>query len=62
MPDAFSFLHDKPCSDSKRDRREALHRKWRRAVAAYENAGQPFGASTRAVEVWIEYGRQSTAN
>ncbi len=62
MLDAFSFFHDKPCSDPKRDRREALHRKWRRAVAAYEDAGQPFGTSARAVEVWIEYGRQSTVN
>jgi hypothetical protein len=61
MPDGPPSRNDTRCPNATR-RREALRRKWKKAVAAYETAGRPFGPSTRGVEVWIEYGRQTTAN
>ena len=61
MPDGSSRSNHTHCLEAAR-RREALQREWEKAVAAYKAAGHPFGSSTRGVEVWIEYGRQTTAN
>ncbi len=45
---------------------EALRRKmitvWNDAKSEYKNAGQPFGSCTRAIEVWMTYGRITNAN
>lgn len=45
---------------------EALRKKmitvWNEAKSEYEAAGQPFGTSTRAIEVWMTYGRITNAN
>jgi hypothetical protein len=43
-------------------RRRDLQKRWDRARAAYRAAGAPFGASLRGLDVWIEFGRQSTSN
>jgi hypothetical protein len=45
---------------------EALRKKmitvWNEAKSEYEAAGQPFGLSTRALEIWMTYGRMTNAN
>lgn len=43
-------------------RRRTLQKQWNRARAAYRAAGAPFGASLRGLDVWIQFGRQSTSN
>lgn len=35
---------------------------WREAKRAYRKAGQPFGATPRGLELWIEYMQQTTVN
>jgi len=53
-------------SNSERSRnrtvRDRLQKRWEQARADYRAAGCPLGPSIRALEVWIEYGRRTTAN
>jgi len=49
-------------NDDPADARARLHAKWEKAQRGYAAAGQPFGDSLRALEVWIEYGRCTTSN
>lgn len=37
-------------------------REWWKAALEYEKAGAPFGPSSEALALWVEYGRRTTAN
>jgi hypothetical protein len=40
----------------------ALRQLWRKARRNYRVAGQPFGRSNRALDIWIMYGQITTSN
>lgn len=53
---------DRPHAPNAESLREKMLSVWNDAKAEYEAAGQPFGGSTRALEVWMTYGRITNAN
>lgn len=56
------FDSDSDASDAPSPKLDRLQMAWTLAQVGYRLAGSPFGASVRGLEVWIEYGRGSTAN
>jgi hypothetical protein len=53
---------DQPLRPNAEALREKMLSVWNDAKDEYEDAGQPFGPSTRAIEVWMTYGRITNAN
>ena len=58
------MLHDGNQSKwtARENLRRWLAREWWKAALEYESAGAPFGPSSEALAVWVEYGRMTTAN
>ncbi|PEN14951.1 hypothetical protein CRI94_01270 [Longibacter salinarum] len=56
------FDADRPHAPNAESLRQKMLAVWKRAQREYKHAGQPFGSSTRAIEVWMEYGRITNTN
>ena len=52
----------RPNAPNAEELRKKMITVWNDAKSAYEDAGQPFGPSTRAIEVWMTYGRITSVN
>lgn len=51
-----------PLSDNSGRLRDRMLVIWERAKAEYRAAGEPFGPSARAIELWMTYKDRTTAN
>lgn len=52
----------RPNAPNAEELRKKMITVWNDAKSAYRDAGQPFGTSTRAIEVWMTYGRITNGN
>ncbi|HHP7239274.1 hypothetical protein [Longibacter sp.] len=59
MPRFSAHRPQAPNADALREKMLAV---WKEAQAEYRKAGEPFGSTSRALEVWMTYGRKTTAN